>query len=164
VPPPARRARTDAGLPPAHDPRALSWLLRRTVRRYAAPVSHALDAGGFGDLPQRGVWAVSALARTEPGLSGRDLVVRMGISKQAVSQLVETLVTTGYVDRRPAPDDRRRTLLHLTSRGGRAARIIDDTVAGLESDMAATIGREQLQLLHRALLVLDEGDEGATPY
>jgi DNA-binding MarR family transcriptional regulator len=156
VAPPARRARSGPALPPAHDPHALSWLLRRAVRRYAAPVALALDAGGFGDLPQRGVWAVSALAQTEPGLSGRDLVARMGISKQAVSQLVETLVATGYVARRPAPDDRRRTLLQLTKRGRAAARAIDRTVAATEAAMAATLGRERLLEIHRALVELDE--------
>jgi DNA-binding MarR family transcriptional regulator len=150
------RAQTDVGLPPADDRRALSWLLRRAVRRYAAPVAGALDAAGFGDLPERGVWALSALAQTEPGLSGRDLVARMGISKQAVSQLVDTLVTSGYVTRQPSPDDRRRTLLQLTVRGRNAVRVIDDTVAGMEADMAAAIGREQLLLLHKALLQLDE--------
>jgi DNA-binding MarR family transcriptional regulator len=155
---PAPPPRTDAGLPPARDPNALSWLLRRTVRRYAAPVADALAAGGFGDLPQQGVWAVSALARTEPGLSGRDLVTRMGITKQAVSQLVDTLVTTGYVARHPAPDDRRRTLLHLTPRGRGAARIIDDTAAAMEAGMEAAIGREQLRALYEALLRLNEGD------
>ena len=88
---------------------------------------------------------MSALGQTEPGLSGRDLVTRMGISKQAVSQLIETLVTMGYVTRRPAPDDRRRTLLHLTARGRSAARIIDRTVAEMEAPwrppLAATTAR-----------------------
>jgi DNA-binding MarR family transcriptional regulator len=155
---PLHPVQADTGLPPAHDPQALSWLLRRTVRRYAAPVADALEAGGFGDLPQRGVWAVSALAPAEPGLSGRDLVARMGISKQAVSQLIDTLVTTGYVARGPAPDDRRRTLLHLTTRGASAARIIDDTVARLEGEMEAVIGRAPLHALHEALLQLGRGD------
>jgi DNA-binding MarR family transcriptional regulator len=152
----ADRAHAQPGLPPAHDPQALSWLLRRAVRRYAPPVARALDAGGFGDLPQRGFWAVSALAQTEPGLSGRDLVARMGISKQAISQLIETLVTMGYVARLPAPDDRRRTLLQLTARGRGAARIIDRTVAETEATMASTLGRDRLQELHRALVDLDE--------
>jgi DNA-binding MarR family transcriptional regulator len=158
VAPPLRRTQTDTGLPPAHDPDALSWLLRRTVRRYAAPIAKALAEAGFGDLPQQGVWAVGALAQTEPGLSGRDLVMRMGISKQAVSQLVDTLVTMEYVARQPAPDDRRRTLLHLTARGSGAARVIDDTAARLEADMEAIIGPERLRALHEALLEFDEAD------
>src|ERR1700733_15240508 len=105
----ASRVRPEPGLPPARDPQALSWLLRRAVRRYAAPVAEALDSAGFGDLPQRGVSAGGALAQPKPGLSGRDPVTRMGISNQAISQLVESLVTLGYVARRPARDDRRRT-------------------------------------------------------
>jgi len=119
-------------------------------------VAAALEEVGFGDLPQRGVWAVSALAPTEPGLSGRDRVPRMGISKQALSQLIETLVTQGYVVRRPADDDRRRTLLYLTTRARGAARIIDEAVAEVEAGMTCTIGRERLQELHRALVDLDE--------
>ena len=87
----------------------------------------------------------------------------MGISKQAVSQLVETLVTLGYVARRPAADDRRRTLLHLTTRGRHAARMIDATVAEMEETMASTIGRERLQELHRALVELDEASVGSGP-
>lgn len=152
----ANRGSAEPGLPPAHDPQALSWLLRRAVRRYAPPVAQALDANGFGDLPQRGFWAVSALAQAEPGLSGRDLVARMGISKQAVSQLIETLVTMGYVARQPAPDDRRRTLLRLTTRGRSAARIIDRTVAETEATMATTVGWDRLRQLHAALVDLDE--------
>ncbi len=156
---PARRVESGPGLPPACDPQSLSWLLRRAVRRYASPVSEALAAGGFGDLPRRGVWAVSALAQAEPGLSGRDLVARMAISKQAISQLVETLVTLGYVARHAAANDRRRTLLHLTARGRDAARIIDATVADMEETMADTIGRERLHELHGALVALDEASE-----
>jgi DNA-binding MarR family transcriptional regulator len=87
----------------------------------------------------------------------------MGISKQAISQLIETLVTLGYVARRPAADDRRRTLLHLTPRGRGAARIIDATVAETEEAMANTIGRERLQELHRALVELDDAPLGSEP-
>jgi DNA-binding MarR family transcriptional regulator len=87
----------------------------------------------------------------------------MGISKQAISQLIETLATLGYVGRRPAADDRRRTLLHLTSRGRGAARIIDATVAEMEVTMANAIGRERLQELHRALVELDEASVGSGP-
>jgi DNA-binding MarR family transcriptional regulator len=163
VAPSTRRAQSDPNLPPARNPQALSWLLRRAVRRYASPVSEALAAGGFGDLPQRGVWAVSALAQAEPGLSGRDLVTRMGISKQAISQLVETLVSLGYVARRPAADDRRRTVLQLTTRGRGAARIIDARVAATEEAMENTIGRERLQELHRALVELDEASVESGP-
>ncbi len=97
------------GLPPASDQAASSWVLRRSVRRYRPPVRAALIAAGLGDIPQAGIWAISALA--VPGSSARDLVERMGITKQAVAQLVDTLVEQGYVERLPYAGDRRRTLL-----------------------------------------------------
>jgi DNA-binding MarR family transcriptional regulator len=154
VVPPARR-RPPPFLPAAHDPKALSWILRRAVRRYRTPVAVALQRRDFGDLPQQGVWAVCALGQSTPGLSGRDLVTRMDISKQAVSQLVDTLVTAGYVVRRPSPDDRRRTLLLLTARGRRAVRVIDETVADVEAELAAKIGGDTLRQLYIALEELD---------
>ena len=154
--PPRRPARTDPGLPPAHDPKALNWLLRRAVRGFRGPVAGALEGAGYGDLPQQGIWAVGALAESKPGLSGRDLVARMGISKQAVSQLVDTLVDAGYVARRPSPEDRRRTLLHLTPRGRGVVRVIDEAVAGVEAGMAAKMGRDELLHLYRALEKLDD--------
>jgi DNA-binding MarR family transcriptional regulator len=158
VAPPDRR-RPQPFLPPAHDPKALSWILRRAVRRYRTPVAAALQRRGFSDLPQQGVWAVCALARSTPGLSGRDLVTRMDISKQAVSQLVDTLVTAGYVVRRPSPEDRRRTLLSLTARGRRALRVIDETVAEVEVGLAAKIGDDGLRRLYLALEELDGLEE-----
>jgi DNA-binding MarR family transcriptional regulator len=80
----------------------------------------------------------------------------MGISKQAVSQLMEALVTLGYVARHPAPDDRRRTLLQLTARGRAAVHVIDDTAAALEVAMATAIGGDALRALHAALQDLDQ--------
>jgi DNA-binding MarR family transcriptional regulator len=125
------------------------------VRRYRAPVAAALKRRDFGDLPQQGVWALCALAPSTPGQSGRDLVTRMDISKQAVSQLVDTLVTAGYVERRPSPEDRRRTLLLLTARGRRAVRVIDETVAEVEEELVAQIGADGLRRLYVALEKLD---------
>ena len=110
------------------NPQALSWLLRRAVRRYASPVSEELEAGGFGDLPQRGVWAVSALARAEPGLSGRDLVARMGISKQAISQLDGDLGQPGIC--RPTSSCRRPATHALAPDAPRAWRGADHRCDG----------------------------------
>jgi DNA-binding MarR family transcriptional regulator len=111
-----------------------------------------VDAG-FGDIPQAGIWAISALAA--PGSSARDLVERMEISKQAVAELVDTLVGQGYVERLPYPSDRRRTLLQLTASGSEALRVIDRAVRGVEQQMAERIGIERLGDLYALLAELD---------
>ena len=84
----------------------------------------------------------------------------MGISKQAISQLVETLVTMGYVARHAAADDRRRTLLHLTARGPRrGTRSSMRPLPTWRRPWRDTIGRERLHELHGALVALDEASE-----
>lgn len=145
-------------LPPGHDPQALAWLLRASVRRFRAPVAIALREAGFGDLPQQGTWGLQVLAT--PGSSAKDLVVRMDITKQAVGQLVDTLVALGYAERLPYPDDRRRTLLSLTKRGEQAVLVIDRAVAEVEATMAEQIGGEELLQLARTLSALGNLPEG----
>ena len=46
-----------------------------------------------------------------------------GISKQAASKLVDTLVIRGYLERGTDPRDRRRVTLELTERGREAADV-----------------------------------------
>jgi DNA-binding MarR family transcriptional regulator len=132
----------------------LHWLLRRTVRGYRKPVLAALQRNGLGDLLQQGVWAISALATPGLKISARDLVTRMDISKQAVSQLVDTLVEQGYVARHPDTEDRRRTLLVLTPRGQAAAQVIGEAMSEVESKMAVRIG-DEIGKLHHLLKDLD---------
>jgi DNA-binding MarR family transcriptional regulator len=83
----------------------------------------------------------------------------MDISKQAVSQLVDTLVNAGYVERRPSPEDRRRTLLLLTARGRRAVRVIDEAVSQVEAKLMDEIGDDGLRRLYLALEELDVLDD-----
>ncbi len=43
-----------------------------------------------------------------PGVSAGDLIRQLGVSKQAASQLIDTLVLRGYLERATDPSDRRR--------------------------------------------------------
>jgi len=130
----------------------MPWLLRRVNQRYRAATADRLAAAGFGALPQPGVWALMAMAAGagEPG----QLTARMGVSKQAVSKLVDRLVDAGYVERRPNPADRRRTDLALSARGRRAVRVVATAVRATERQMAAELGGESFELLRRLLAQL----------
>jgi DNA-binding MarR family transcriptional regulator len=125
------------------------WLLRRTTRRFGAAVRHGLDEAGHGRLPQQGFWAVSALA--ERDYTAGQLVARLQITKQAVSQLVETLVELDYVKRRPDPTDRRRVVLALTDHGWEAAGVIGRAIANLRVELAASIGSDGMDQLETML-------------
>jgi len=57
-------------------------------------------------------------------VSPKDIVDYLGISKSAVSQMVEPLVDKGLVDRRYDPEDRRIIRLSLSAKGKQAVQKI----------------------------------------
>jgi len=160
-----------SGAPREHGPPPLPWLLRRVNQRYRDAMGAALRGAGMADLPQPGFWALVALSRGA-GDAG-DLVAAMGVTKQAVSKLLDTLVAAGFVERRGNAGDRRRTDLVLTGRGRRAVALIDGAVAATEARFAAELGAGPLDRLRATLATLadplpprarEPADTGAPPH
>ncbi len=126
-------------------PLPVPWLLRRINQRYRSETAHRLAAAGLGDLPQPGIWVLMAIERgvSEPN----QLVRRMGVSKQAVSKLVENLAGAGFVRRTPNRADRRKTALTLTAKGRRAVLVIAAAVHATEQAMDAKLGTDRFAQL-----------------
>jgi DNA-binding MarR family transcriptional regulator len=125
------------------------WLLRRATRRYRAAVRRELDGGGFGDLAQPGFWVLDAVGSGHR--TSAELVVALEITKQAVSQLVESMVRLGYLERRSDPGDRRRVLLHPTQRGTAASKAMTRAVQLVELDALQRIGADTIGGLRAGL-------------
>lgn len=85
-----------------------------------------------------------------------DLADRVGVSKQAISQLVDDLEASGVVARVADPDDARAKRVVFTARG-RAGLLDGLAVLGaLEAELATTIGDRTMAALRSSLLaVLD---------
>ena len=130
----------------------MPWLLRRVNQRYRDATAARMGAAGFGDLPQRGYWALTALAGGA-GDAGQ-LVSQMGVTKQAVSKLVDILVASGYIDRATDPVDRRRTALHLTAKGAKAVAVIGQALRATEQEFATELGAASLEKLTQMLASL----------
>src|SRR5690348_5485279 len=99
---------------------AFPALLSAARRPYGRAIQKRLFAAGFDDMPRRGTFVLGSLARG--GADVRNVAAAMGVSKQTFSQLVDTLVMRGYLERSPDPEDRRRIALALTERGAAAAQ------------------------------------------
>ena len=80
-----------------------------------------------------------------------DLAARLGISKQAVGQLVDDLEEMDMVERVPDPDDGRARLVRFSKRGRRG--LIDglQILTTIETELAATIGATEMKRLHTIL-------------
>jgi DNA-binding HxlR family transcriptional regulator len=112
-------------------------LLRAARAAYGDSVRERLAAGGFDDLPRNGPYVVGGMANH--GRAAGELVRDLGISKQATSQLIDTLVLRGYLTRAENPDDRRRLTIKLTDRGREAAGAVRAGVEAVDEQLAARI-------------------------
>ena len=142
------------------------WLLRAVIRRYGSAIERATSDAGFENISTRGLWVVGSLARHGGAAAPSALVAELGVTKQAVSQLVEALVTLGYLRRDDDPGDRRRQVVALTALGERAARVIQEACARVDSDVSRLLGDELgrlEQLLNQVVHAANESGRSREP-
>ena len=132
----------------------LPMLLAAGRMTYGRAIRANLEAAGFADMPRQGSRIVGGIARS--GLNLTDVSEVLGVSKQAASQLVDTLVVRGYVERMPHPDDRRRMTVGLTDRGRSAAEEIRHAVETVDAQLAERVGAPDVAAARRVLAELVE--------
>src|SRR3954451_10411166 len=115
-------------------PPLVGALLRVPLEAVQQHMLDRLHASGFGDFdaPYLPVFQYPG----PQGMRPSDLASRLRISKQALNYLLGELERLDYLERRPAPDDRRSKRVALTPRGTSAIGVIREAVAELEADWA----------------------------
>ena len=81
---------------------------------------------------------------TPEGIRTTELARRLGVSKQAVSQLVSDLESEGYLERRADPDDGRAKRVHMTARGYEVQIVGLGLMSEFERGLADALGDEKL--------------------
>lgn len=110
-------------------PYRLSVLTNRLSRKLAAFYSERFDL----TIPE---WRTMAVLGQTPGLSADGVGARTEMDKVSVSRAVNRLLKKRYLKRSYAKDDKRRSILTLSSRGhGVYARIVP-----IARDLDAVIG------------------------
>jgi len=137
----------------------LPQLMRAARDSYRDAVQRSLADAGRDDIPRNGVFVLTGLdqSASETKFSPQaDVVVSLGLSKQAASQLIDTLVLREYLERRADPEDRRRMGVRLTDRGRTAAAAIQAAVDALDAALAQRITADELRGLRAGLAALGE--------
>ncbi len=129
-------------------------LLRHARVTYGATMRRALEAAGYDDLPKNGLYVIGGLRFANGDLALGRLIRDLSLSKQAAGQLVDTLVTRGYLRRRLDEQDRRRRLVTLTERGRAAAQVQAAARARIEAQLLERVGAESLAHARRVLAAL----------
>lgn len=126
-------------------------LLRQARGSYGRAVAEQLAQQGFDDLPANGPFVLGGMGRDATSVA---FINGLGVSKQAVSQLLDTLVLRGYLTRQVDPADRRRMVLGLTDRGSAAAAAVREAVAKVDAELSAMISPAELAGLRAGLTAL----------
>ncbi|HUJ06625.1 MAG TPA: MarR family transcriptional regulator [Streptosporangiaceae bacterium] len=127
-------------------------LLRAARNSYGNAIRAGLAAAGFDDVPRNGPYVLGGMANR--GGSAAGLVRELGVSKQAASQLIDTLVLRGYLVRDVDPQDRRRQTLEVTERGKAAAVTIRTAIEAVDAELAELISAQELAGLRAGLMAL----------
>jgi DNA-binding MarR family transcriptional regulator len=139
---------------PRYDQMGIPGLLRGARKAYGSVVRQAFAEAGFDDMPRNGAYVLARVYDDRAALA--TLTRELGISKQAVSQLIDTMVMRGYLDRTPDSEDRRRMLLTLTPRGEAAATVGWQAATGADEELERRLGPGGVAALRAGLVALCE--------
>jgi DNA-binding MarR family transcriptional regulator len=127
-------------------------LLRAARGSYGNAIHARLAEAGFEDVPRNGAYVLGGMVNH--GGSAGGLVRELGVSKQAASQLIDTLVLRSYLEREADPEDRRRVRIAVTERGRAAAATVRAGVLAINAELAKLISPEELAGLRAGLAAL----------
>jgi len=139
---------------PQPDPGQPTTTLLRTAYNAlsAAIYRHVEQAAGAGLRPAHGN-ALEMLA-LQDGLRLTDIAVQAGMTTQSMGELVDDLVSKGYLRRQEDPADRRAKRIYLTDKGRKTADAGEVATRQAEEQIQAALGPRQYQQLRRNLAAI----------
>ncbi len=130
-------------------PPPLARLLSMATRLLVDELHEELRAAGHPGLRPAHGFALNGIG--EAGATATQLTGLLGMTKQGVAKLVESLVELGYVERERSTEDARTIRLVLSTRGAELLRRAEEIQRRLEAEWAEAIGPTELGALRRGL-------------
>ena len=151
-------------MPSAKDWDSLERVKQGSVGQLLLKGARLLDERALGRFNRQGPRVALRPAHTslfphidKEGTRLTELARRLGVTKQAVGQLVGDLEALRVLERADDPQDGRAKLVRFTDKGLRAMHHGLSVLRGIEGDLERRLGRSRLRELHEALaLVVDE--------
>jgi len=106
----------------------------------------------WGITPPR--FSAMVIVSLNPGLKLTQLAKIMGIARSGAVILVDALEELGYMERQPAPEDRRAFSLALTDKGKQDLVQISQIVVEQDTQVVQPLTTSEQQELHRLLIKL----------
>jgi DNA-binding MarR family transcriptional regulator len=143
--------------------RAVAAEIEASVGQRLLRVARQLDERAIAEVNRQAGRSLlrPALTRVFPhidfaGVRITDLAQRLGVTKQAASQLVAELQADGAVELVRDPDDGRARRVRWSAKGLQALRHGLGVLAGIERQLEARVGRARMAALAAALVAVEE--------
>jgi DNA-binding MarR family transcriptional regulator len=127
-------------------------LATRLHRASEADFFARLASAGYTDLRMRHSVLLESLPRE--GARVTTLAAQLGMTKQAMGELVDDLESRGYIERQNDPKDRRARLIVFTEKGRLAFERAFDILAEMEGEYAALVGKQRYETARRTFAEL----------
>lgn len=114
-----------------------------------------LEASGIGRLTRAQSFVIANVAVGER--HAIKIARNLGVTRQAISQILMELERQGYIATEPDPDNRRARLVRLSTSFEKHGAICARIFRGLEDELEARIGKGLVQSLRKAFAA-DWGD------
>ena len=141
---------------PGPDP-STPTLLRTAYNVLSGAIYDAVAQTGATDMRPAHGNAMEMLA-IQDGLRLTDLAARAGMAPQSMGELVDDLVSKGYLERHEDPADRRAKRIYLTQKGRTTAAASKVAVRQIERQISEMLGARHYQQMRRNLAAIAELD------
>ncbi|HEX3089350.1 MAG TPA: MarR family transcriptional regulator [Ilumatobacteraceae bacterium] len=130
-------------------PVPMARLLAMSYRLLIDGLHIRLREAGWTDV--RPAYGFVLLATRDRSTTSTELASLLGVSKQAVSKLIDAMEASGYVRRSPGTDDARVRSVELVDRGHQLLAAVESIYRDLESEWSTVIGERAVEQTRRNL-------------
>jgi DNA-binding MarR family transcriptional regulator len=136
-----------------HQSAGVPGLMRAARGWYGRVIAASMAEAGFDDMPRNGALALAVLV----GGGGLDhLSADLGVRKQLLPDLIDTMVRRGYLERVADAQDSGRVVVRPTERGRAADRIGSEAAARVDGRLRERLGADGFESFCDGLRALAE--------
>ena len=130
----------------------LGRMLLKLERHFTRQVLQKLAADGIEDITLRHFVIIPYI--DHKGIRAVDIARQVGITKQAVSKLVDELVQKGYLELTPDPTDGRASLVLMSEKGNEFLKLTIKYTQQVESQWSNQVGEKDFKTMKSAMTTL----------
>ncbi len=121
----------------------LARLLAVSYRLLIDGLHRRLRDEGWHDV--RPAYGFILLATQDGSTSSTELALKLGVTKQAVSKLLDPMEASGFIRRSADADDARMKSVELAPRGRKLLATVERIYAEIEAELACSVGAEAIE-------------------